>query len=139
LILAPNAEWSKHNNNNNNNNRPPTRRLQLSGRYFIACNVCVLKCLLLLLSGGQGRGDLEVGRGRLLAGANLLPGGGRVGKVAERLGELEGLVDDALLLLVVADLGVALEMLMGSGVMMGSRGRLTVRGKSFLRGWPSKP
>jgi hypothetical protein len=46
--------------------------------------------------------------GALSAGSHLLPRRGAVRKVAEGLGELQGLVHDALLDLVVADLGVTL-------------------------------
>lgn len=47
--------------------------------------------------------------GRLGTSADLLPRRCRIGKVTERLGELKWLVDDALLLLVVADFRVSSE------------------------------
>ena len=53
------------------------------------------------------RGQLERLRSPVRAGADLLPGAGAALKVAVGLCELQRLRDDALLLLVVADLGVA--------------------------------
>src|SRR5689334_19851777 len=62
----------------------------------------VLGLLLLRLR----RGQLEALGLAVLTGTDLLPGAGAALEVAEGLGQLEGLGDDALLLLVVADLGV---------------------------------
>lgn len=71
---------------------------------------------LLLLFFRLRRGELERFRRAVLSGADLLPHTRAALKVAERLGELQGLRHDALLLLVVADLGVA-----GEGEVLAQR------------------
>lgn len=69
---------------------------------YIHCNPVLLLRLLL----GLWRWQLEALGPAVVAGANLFPGAGAALKVAERLGQLERLSDDALLLLVEPDLGV---------------------------------
>ena len=76
---------------------------------------CLFLGLLLLLLGLRCRQLERLGLA-VLAVADLLPGAAAALKVAERLGQLQGLGDDALLLFVEADLGVA-----GEGEVLAQR------------------